>query len=174
MPSPCQNRRRLHLADAAVGGIGPHRVAGLRRGRIDVDGAEHVDAARRVNADHARGLLAQLPLDGEAVLNLVGDFGVGLQLRQRRRLRAERDAVGDGHAAGVRAAWPDRARAPATRRARILVAHQVEQRTASRSGRNRCRRRRASRSSTARLSTQAKETRGEKPSRRVARKFCQS
>ena len=79
-----EEARGLHLADAAKGRIGPHGVAGLRRGRVDVDGAELVDAARGVDADDAGGALAQLPLDGEAVLNLVGDFGVGCKLEPGR------------------------------------------------------------------------------------------
>ena len=82
-PCRCPHKsRRLHLADAAIGGVGAHGVTGLRRGRVDVDGAEPVDAAHRVDADDAGGLLAQLALDGEAVLNLVGKLGVGRQLGQ--------------------------------------------------------------------------------------------
>ena len=75
----------LHLADQAVGRIGAHGVAGLRRGCVDVDGAELVDAAGGVDADDAGGLLAELALDGEAVLNLVRDLGVGRELSERRR-----------------------------------------------------------------------------------------
>ena len=70
--------------------------------------------------------LAELALDGEAVLNLVGDFGVGLQLRERGRLSGDGDAIGDGHAAGWRAAYAgsseeDRAAAG------VAVAGKIEQ-----------------------------------------------
>src|SRR5580692_8117346 len=67
----------LHLANARESGIGAHGVAGLRSGRVDVHRTEAIDAACRIDADDTGRFLAQLALNGEAVLNLIRDFGVG-------------------------------------------------------------------------------------------------
>src|ERR1700728_1332215 len=80
----------LHLANAPELRVWPHRVARLRRRRVYVYRAKRVDAARRIDAHHCRRLLAQLPLQGKPVLDLVWKFGIRSQLRQVRRLRWQR------------------------------------------------------------------------------------
>jgi len=90
----------LHLSYAAIVGIGALGVIGLGRGCVDVDGAEAVDAARGVGADNAGGFFAELTLNGEPVLNLVRDLGVGLEFNNVGRLGRECEAIADGNAAG--------------------------------------------------------------------------
>ena len=68
-------------------------------GGVDVDGTEAIDTARRVGADDAGGLLAKLALDGEAVLDLIRDLGVRLELDDVGRLGREGEAIADGNAA---------------------------------------------------------------------------
>ncbi len=85
------------------------------------------DAARGVDADDAGGFFAELALDGEAVLDLVGDFGVGLELDEVGRLGCEREAIGDGDAAGGgQVGGVEREDDGAA--ARVLIAGEVEQR----------------------------------------------
>ena len=118
----------LHLADAAIGRIRTLGVPGLGRRRVDVDRTEAADAARGVDTNYACGLLAQLPLDGEAVLHLVRDPGVGSQFDARHRGGADVDAGGDGYAAGcLFLGGLERQRDRAPPRLRALIADQVEQ-----------------------------------------------
>ena len=75
--------RGLHLADAAVSGVGAKRCSRTAGVGALMSTERNMSMPRvGVDADDAGGVLAELALDGEAVLNLIGDLGVGLELRE--------------------------------------------------------------------------------------------
>ena len=100
-PAALEETVRLHLANETVA---PDRAARCNRtagvGALMSTERNSCDAARGIDADDAGGLLAQLALDGEAVLNLIGN--AWRWARARARLggcSVTCCAVGDGHAA---------------------------------------------------------------------------